>query len=679
MSEADSLFGSPPPSPARGRSPSLALPEHPDTQPSVAQNVGTIALPGSHDRSSEPPVIDPALPSGNTNVPRLRPPALPAPARVPPASRPTRAPSRPARVPSRRPEPAPSHTAHTDRTLRDLVGLISHFEPVATAPATRPPPIAVPPQSNEHPPGSSQNPILIDAPGPTDAVNSALVALACTAASALKLPPAHHDVPLSQPIVNNVLYYIKHDPALIPTLQATHDYLASVPTQPLRSFSHVTTNQPNPKKKRRRKYEGPQIPAGAGHWDVPFPFAPGQGPNDYPSQWHLGRGRRVLGDLLGLFERAFAKTRSHDGTVGAPPNLAKKQRTQGPNSSSASDFEGSVVGASVPPADIENAWLDHQRMSDWLSSVPGLAASSSRGPSDIPSPSPSDPAPPAIEHDLMALLAPNFFGDPSPAGGPDDQYPDFDFGDAFDGVGFDTKDDTDLCSMLGPSPSLQSINDVTAFPMGVSEPQSPAPLPPQLSHEFVIDPVLMALSQQPQPTLSVSLPPAGAPSPGVEVLATAPNALASLMGSNTSTADKEPEGPSPHPSRSSTADNFGDGRCLALPSVPGYIAQRLPRAAHSVDAPALGTMPATSVSSSQREPTPAAPRVMSPAPSTSTSTGVGAPTLGRAQRKAAVLERARAHRARLVREIESVKMQRWETVVEGGVLRNIASVGADTE
>src|SRR5882757_5472417 len=65
-----SLFGSPPPSPARGRSPQLALP----AGPGPTENVGTIALPGSHYCSEL--AIDPAvlrfnrpLPQRNTDTP----------------------------------------------------------------------------------------------------------------------------------------------------------------------------------------------------------------------------------------------------------------------------------------------------------------------------------------------------------------------------------------------------------------------------------------------------------------------------------------------------------------------------------------------------------------------------------------------------------------------------------
>src|SRR6267142_2722982 len=62
-----SLFGSPPPSPARGRSPQLALPAGPGS----AENVGTIALPGSHPCSEL--AIDPAVLLLNRPLPTRKP------------------------------------------------------------------------------------------------------------------------------------------------------------------------------------------------------------------------------------------------------------------------------------------------------------------------------------------------------------------------------------------------------------------------------------------------------------------------------------------------------------------------------------------------------------------------------------------------------------------------------
>src|SRR5882762_7752851 len=69
--DADSLFGSPPPSPARGRSPQLALP----TGPSSAENVGTIALPGSQINSELPPNPAALLLSAPSSSPTPPPPS----------------------------------------------------------------------------------------------------------------------------------------------------------------------------------------------------------------------------------------------------------------------------------------------------------------------------------------------------------------------------------------------------------------------------------------------------------------------------------------------------------------------------------------------------------------------------------------------------------------------------
>src|SRR5258707_7237615 len=94
--DEDSLFGSPPPSPARGRSPQLALP----TGPGHTENVGTIALPGSQYCSEL--AIDPAvlllkrpLPQRNPDTPT----PTPTPTHLTPSSTqsPTHGPTTPPR------------------------------------------------------------------------------------------------------------------------------------------------------------------------------------------------------------------------------------------------------------------------------------------------------------------------------------------------------------------------------------------------------------------------------------------------------------------------------------------------------------------------------------------------------------------------------------------------------
>lgn len=703
MSDKDSLFGSPPPSPARGRSPSLALPESSewrlDAQTS-SQNVGTIALPGSQKHSSELPVfLNPALPSVNS-VLKLRPPAQPAqpaqPAKAPQRRR-QRASNTAHSVP-RMPSPSP-HTTRTDQTLRDLVGLISHFEPVPPPSSSRPPPITAPflraNQALEAPLGSAQNPIEIDdsdpicTPGPADAVNSALVALAGTVAGALRLPTTPHEtLSISKPTVNNVLHCIKHDPKLIPALQATYEYLGSISNNsqpPPRSFSHATKPLPEPLSStpRKRKRGHPQVPAGAGHWDVPFPFEPGTEPRGY-SNWHLERGRRVLGELLGLFERGFAKARGETAsTVKKNPSRQrpKKQRIRAVESVPGHEIEGPQEGITdreaIPDTSAGGGGLDYQRMANWLSSVPPLTSSTivdSTNLSNIPSPSPSDPTTPSTNSllDFMATLGPTFPDSLVTDG--DEKQDTFDYAKAFDE--FDTgigDADMDWQALLGSEPPSQSINDIMAF--SIPELQSPAI---ETGAEGLLHDSAMTLSQQlgNQTSHCAFLSPEdhSAPLPMTSqdpaFLTAASDALASLMQSAA--------GPSRHLHAQSVASgtsrdlDLGDSAFLPLPFVDAFVAQNAPpHAAQSLDAHSLLTVPTASGSSSRRGSTPIVIAQDSMSPDLSVNMGLPPPGKTKVERRAAILAKAKEHREQLIKELERVQVQRWELLIEGGVLRNL--------
>lgn len=314
--ENDSLFGSPPPSPQRGRSPLLALPEDSGWRMENAllhtQNVGTIALPGSQNSLSEIPV-QPAPPNVRPPFLKLRPTSVECNHRVELPSRcsTTTTPSTTPTPRAIRSKPlARKNSDRMNRTLTDLVGLIAHFGPAQSVKL----PFSVHPKLDASQEGTKENPIEVDevhkTPTPIDAVNNALIALASTVASALKLPTVSRDrSPLSEPAVHQVLQFIKHDPKLIPALQATHEYLDSIPRYPHHETRPLVNGASPSRPKRKRKQAIPRIPAGAEHWDVPFPFAPGHEPAGYPTQWQLERGRRVLGELLGLFERAFVQSR----------------------------------------------------------------------------------------------------------------------------------------------------------------------------------------------------------------------------------------------------------------------------------------------------------------------------------------------------------------------------------
>lgn len=287
--------------------------------------------------------------------------------------------------------PAAAHSQRMDRTLSDLVSLISHFGPVQSIKLPSSSVKFNPNTSNQQ--GTKENPIQVDdchpapAPSPSpssapiDAVNNALIALASTVASALKLSNASQDhPPLSEPAVHHVLQSIKHDPKLIPTLQATHEYLNSVPTYHLSQAPGPTGNtvsNPPSRPKRKRKHTGPRVPAGAEHWDVPFPFAPGHAPAGYPTQWQLERGRRVLGELLGLFERAFVQSRiSRDSSFFSETNLETSEPPPSKRprlSSTCPSFSEKKYSYSDTQVTAEQVFpptgLDAQRMTEWLSSI----------------------------------------------------------------------------------------------------------------------------------------------------------------------------------------------------------------------------------------------------------------------------------------------------------------------
>ncbi|KIJ62797.1 hypothetical protein HYDPIDRAFT_70859, partial [Hydnomerulius pinastri MD-312] len=49
------------------------------------------------------------------------------------------------------------------------------------------------------------------------------------------------------------------------------------------------------------------VPAGAADWDIPFPFAAGEGPEAYHNTWARERGKQLVTQLLGLVKGAVEK------------------------------------------------------------------------------------------------------------------------------------------------------------------------------------------------------------------------------------------------------------------------------------------------------------------------------------------------------------------------------------
>ncbi|TBU48872.1 hypothetical protein BD309DRAFT_853057, partial [Dichomitus squalens] len=73
------------------------------------------------------------------------------------------------------------------------------------------------------------------------------------------------------------------------------------PEQTNSHHSHGFTAPPP----KRRKLNS--VPAGAGDWDVPYPFQEGQGPENYRSTWERERGKQLLADLVQLVRGAAQK------------------------------------------------------------------------------------------------------------------------------------------------------------------------------------------------------------------------------------------------------------------------------------------------------------------------------------------------------------------------------------
>lgn len=342
--DSDSLFGSPPPSPrGRGRSPSpLALPGTVGS----AQNVGTLALPGSHMFNELPSVLSPVT-CGSSNSPShpqglaqhrsSQPPqavmawrpatdrsssvpsastaraSTPAatclPARVPKTSTKRKAnrsePSsststpRPTPPPISLPDPSdppPSNFLRSQQALLGLAGLVGGVNPAN---------LALPRGS------SANNPIVVDDEDDTPKIG--------------RRPPQNHypmaaGIPpyptvLPAPSSNDIIQTLIKQKNVFPVLGALVSILArSAEGQSLWSqyqaqtsgFHRPYVNGPDyvPSAKRRKVNA---VPAGASDWDVPYPFQNGEGPANYRTNWEKQRSKQLVEDLIGLVKSAMKK------------------------------------------------------------------------------------------------------------------------------------------------------------------------------------------------------------------------------------------------------------------------------------------------------------------------------------------------------------------------------------
>ncbi|KAF5381956.1 hypothetical protein D9615_004351 [Tricholomella constricta] len=336
--DQDSLFGSPPSSPIRGRSPSpaLALPSASDS----TQNVGTIALPGSHHRS-ELPVAPLALSLSNalSELP-LRPPAPPInpinpsaqmsssaspswsrassagpsfkfrqkPSKKTKSKEPTPRPP-PPEIPLPDPSgPVPANFLRNQSGLLGTAGLVGGVKPANLSihrhtrgtNASNPivvddeeeqPPILGRQSKFRHPYAKPIDPSLLPTPSTQDVVAMLI---------------GQKDI---FPVLESILRLIasgsgpQTSRAATPTPQTSFrktPQFSSQNSTPTLSSSSLTG--PPPKKRKLNR-----VPAGAADWDVPYPFPPGQGPDSYRTTWERERGKQLISQLVTLIKSAARK------------------------------------------------------------------------------------------------------------------------------------------------------------------------------------------------------------------------------------------------------------------------------------------------------------------------------------------------------------------------------------
>ncbi|KAF7799769.1 hypothetical protein EIP86_011011 [Pleurotus ostreatoroseus] len=356
--DVDSLFGSPPPSPGRGRSPSpvpLAWPSGQD----MSQNVGTLALPGSHLCSELPPALPPAPPVAAG--PRPRPP-LPSRTRQPPQDRSTTL----AQGTKPRPAPGPSHKKRPSRRSTSVVEappiqLPSPDEPLppnflrnqdallgraGLVAGVRPADLAFQRSTRGQ---SPSNPIIVEDEAEQPMIGRRPLASRLPPHGANVKPPSYEEIIQSLvrqknlvPILHALLRVVTGSAQLGPYSSASTatshttnppSTSTSYPYYPSQAYPYGTYYPPphaydpsyasNSRAPKRRRLS--TVPAGAGDWDVPYPFAEGQGPPNYRTNWEKERGRQLVEDLVSLVKCAARKAAAKKVVDGATGSETKQE------------------------------------------------------------------------------------------------------------------------------------------------------------------------------------------------------------------------------------------------------------------------------------------------------------------------------------------------------------------
>ncbi|KAL1711611.1 hypothetical protein EV715DRAFT_297897, partial [Schizophyllum commune] len=300
-SDNDSLFGSPPSSP-RSPSPGLALPSADNIvripgapEDANDENVGTIALPGSHTFSELP-----AAPLALSLSHAPRPPAQDHGRDA--ANHPTAQQDR-----ARQPEaPAPPARGGAKRARR-----------AASPGPSRPRTTTTTTTRKRKRPQSPRPSVPTIAPG--DAPSRPII---------VEDHP-HLDPRLPVPTTAEIVQTLLNTKEVLPLLLRTLLLVARSPHLPTAATSPSGSATPSDRPRRRRigpslkdappppppkdpsikgKRKLTKVPAGAQDWDVPFPFQEGEGPEDYQQKWEKQRTRRLIGQLINLIKAAAKKT-----------------------------------------------------------------------------------------------------------------------------------------------------------------------------------------------------------------------------------------------------------------------------------------------------------------------------------------------------------------------------------
>ena len=725
--DQDSLFGSPPPSPARGRSPSqetftigdqvgpvIALP----STGVVTKNVGTIALPGSHMSCAELPADLPASslslprPTSSHHSPCIAPPTI-AGTSVhspvvsscsPPRSVSSRASSAASTIPStststrkrRTPkaksltpapppppialpgpnEPTPPNFLRSQSSLLGLAGLVGSVKPAQlyTHPSQ---PIPV----QQHSPirGSTPtHPIVLDDDQDAPHIGEQPCAQ-------IQMP--HRLDQLNPEILrSNILNSLTQEKNIFPVLESLIKLLGGEPlftpsNPPSQSFarpyghgifnaqypppvappsatSSSTTPTAPPPKRRKLKH----VPAGAVDWDIPFPFAAGEGPERYRDTWARDRAKQLATQLLELVQnaakRAAIKTAKSRGNL--PEGRTRAQNRQ---SSRSASVETRIRQTSSTRANIRE------------SASPGPEGSMTATPNNV---TPED----SLCHFLGSLESPSTVGLLTP--GSKDRMSVDSEGVVEEGSSAVPCDYSAFEEWLSQLQQFVPLETDTPTPESDWGTRSPVPLDSLASHTIrdeAIDPTLLAISQlggsvprsqsptSPTPTLPDDIPQV----PDMSTLTHSPRtSLSSLTEPLTPLSEAFADAPTSTIAHQDLDRSMHFHRLAARGCAYKILLLDTP-----VDQPvekdhhsrALLTEPC--ITRAQKG------KVRADTPSTSSrSTPSAVSTSKGVLDKHAILERARERRRQLVAEIERAKVELWETSIENAVWVHLTRDGS---